>query len=81
MRTTLNIDDDVLQAAEEIAQSRNSTAGKVLSELARVTLTGAPVAAHSADEATVFFGFRPFSAAGRVVTNETVDRLRRQLGI
>ena len=35
MRTTLEIDDDVLQAAKEIAASRGSTAGKVLSELAR----------------------------------------------
>lgn len=35
MRTTLDIDDDVLQAAKEIAVSQGSTAGKVLSELAR----------------------------------------------
>jgi hypothetical protein len=35
MRTTLDIDDDVLQAAKEIAVSRNSTTGKVLSDLAR----------------------------------------------
>ena len=39
MRTTLDIDDDVLQAAKEIAASRGSTAGKVLSELARRGLT------------------------------------------
>jgi hypothetical protein len=35
MRTTLDIDDDVLQAAKELADLRQSTAGKVLSELAR----------------------------------------------
>ena len=35
MRTTLDIDDDVLQAAKEIALTQGSTAGKVLSELAR----------------------------------------------
>ena len=35
MRTTLDIDDDVLQAAKEIAASRSSTTGKVISELAR----------------------------------------------
>jgi hypothetical protein len=35
MRTTLDIDDDVLQAAKEIAMSRRMTAGQVLSELAR----------------------------------------------
>lgn len=35
MRTTLDIDADVLQAAKELAQHRGTTAGKVLSELAR----------------------------------------------
>jgi len=35
MRTTLDIDEDVLQAAKELAMTRKSTAGKVLSELAR----------------------------------------------
>lgn len=38
MRTTLDVDDDVLQAAKEIAASRRTTAGKVLSELARRAL-------------------------------------------
>ncbi len=35
MRTTVDIDEDVLQAAKEMAAVRGSTAGKVLSELAR----------------------------------------------
>lgn len=35
MRTTLDIDDDVLQAAKEIAATQRSTTGKVLSDLAR----------------------------------------------
>jgi hypothetical protein len=35
MRTTLDLDEDVLQAAKEIAANRRTTAGKVLSELAR----------------------------------------------
>jgi hypothetical protein len=38
MRTTLDIDDDVLQAAKELAACRKSTAGKVLSGLARTAL-------------------------------------------
>ncbi len=38
MRTTLEIDDDVLMAAKELAAHRKSTAGKVLSELARQAL-------------------------------------------
>ena len=35
MRTTLDLDDDVLQAAKEIAESRHTTAGKIVSELVR----------------------------------------------
>ncbi len=35
MRTTLDIDEDVLQAAKELAAMRRTSAGKVLSELAR----------------------------------------------
>ena len=38
MRTTLEIDDDVLQAAKEIAANRSTTAGRVLSDLARRAL-------------------------------------------
>jgi len=38
MRTTLDIDEDVLEAAKELAAARKSTAGKILSELARKAL-------------------------------------------
>ena len=41
MRTTLDIDDDVLEAAKELAASRSTTAGRVLSELARKGLAPA----------------------------------------
>jgi hypothetical protein len=41
VRTTLDIDDDILQAAKELAESRRSTAGKVLSDLARKGLAPA----------------------------------------
>jgi len=35
MRTTLDIEDDVLQAAKELAQREGGTAGRVISTLAR----------------------------------------------
>jgi len=38
MRTTLDIDDDILRAAKDLAANRGTTAGKVLSELARRAL-------------------------------------------
>lgn len=38
MRTTLDIDDDILQAVKEIAANRRTTAGRILSDLARKAL-------------------------------------------
>jgi antitoxin component of RelBE/YafQ-DinJ toxin-antitoxin module len=39
VRTTLTIDDDVLAAAKQFADSRGLTLGEALSQLARATLT------------------------------------------
>ena len=44
MRTTLDIDDDVLQAAKELGALHGKTAGQVMSELARRALS--PSATH-----------------------------------
>ena len=38
MRTTLDIDDDVLNAAKELAIAQRSTAGRVISDLVRKAL-------------------------------------------
>lgn len=38
MRTTLDLDEDVLQAAKELAAVRGVTAGKVVSDLVRKAL-------------------------------------------
>jgi hypothetical protein len=43
VRTTLDLDEDILQAAKELAAVRGMTAGQVVSELARKGL--APAAA------------------------------------
>ena len=43
MRTALDLDEDILQAAKEMAAARGTTAGKVVSELARKALTPARV--------------------------------------
>lgn len=45
MRTTLDLDEDVLQSAKEIAVYRGSTAGQVISELVRKALRSATPAA------------------------------------
>ncbi len=45
MRTTLNLDDDVVAAARELAADRRRSLGSVVSELARRGLTPAQVEA------------------------------------
>jgi hypothetical protein len=41
MRTTLNIDDDVLQAAKDMARRQGVTVGQIIPALARRSLIGA----------------------------------------
>ena len=79
MRTTLDIDDEVLMAAKELARQQHVAVGKVISALARDALTGRTRGAE--DEAPVVAGFRPFPAAGRVITNALVDDLRDEAGV
>jgi hypothetical protein len=76
MRTTLDIDDDVLRAAKDLARREKKTAGRVISELARKGLAGAPPGA--VREARALHGFRPFPKRGAIVTNELIDRLREE---
>ena len=75
MRTTLNIADDVLGAARERARREGSTAGEVISELARRGLN-APASPQGVGEPEVVYGLRPIPRRGGFVTNEIVDRLR-----
>jgi hypothetical protein len=75
MRTTLDIADDVLQAAKERARREKKTAGEVISELARSALTAAP-GAPGVRESKARYGFRPFPKRGGIVTNELIDTLR-----
>jgi Bacterial antitoxin of type II TA system, VapB len=83
MRTTLDIDDDLLAAAKEIARREGTTAGEVVSRLLRRSLTGAGASMPaSRAKRSAVAGFMPFPArAGVVVTNEQVDRLRDAEGI
>ncbi|MCE7874850.1 antitoxin [bacterium CPR1] len=77
MRTTLDIADDVLLAARELARKEGRTAGQVLSDLARRGLQADP-ANHAPRETEEFYGFRPLPSRGVVVTNELVSRLREE---
>ena len=73
MRTTLDIDDDVLRAARDLARRERKTAGRVISELARKALAGSPVGVTKGAKA--LHGFCPFPRRGGIVTNELIDRL------
>lgn len=72
MRTTLELDDDVLQAAKEIAAARGTTAGKVLSQLARQALTPPP--ASGVRNGVPLLPRRP--AGAPKVTMKLVNKLR-----
>ena len=67
MRTTLDIDEDLLKAAKELARQRGTTAGKVVSELLRRALTLPDASAGSVAEPKAEYGFRPFGGNRRVV--------------
>lgn len=75
MRTTLDIADDVLQAAKERAQREHKTIGQMISELARRALV-TPQQPSAVREPKAVFGLRPFARRGGIVTNELIDKLR-----
>lgn len=77
MRTTINIDEDVLIAVRERARREKRTAGEVLSELARSALTGQQ-GRNAHDGAASFHGFRPLPHRGAAVSNALIDDLREQ---
>lgn len=80
MRTTLDIEDDVLMAARETARRNKLSIGAVISDLARRTLT-----AQSTDRGRrretrhpglAKLGIEPLPRRGGVVTNEIINQLR-----
>lgn len=71
MRTTLDIDDDLLEAAKAIAKAKRETAGKVISDLVRQAMTRPA----SKREIVMKNGFPLMRKTGAVVTPELVERL------
>ena len=84
MRTTLDISDDVLFAAKEIARHDGKTLGQVISELARQTFaqqSDTPGSSPVASEPLAAYGIQPLARRGSVVSNALIDRLRDEEGI
>jgi hypothetical protein len=71
VRTTLDIEDDVLQAAKELAANRKRTLGAVVSELLRAALEPA-----AAGETRNGMRLLPKRATGPKPTLELVNKLR-----
>lgn len=82
MRTTLDIDDDLLAAAKEVARREGSTAGAVVSRLLRRSLTGEDPTAPKKPAARRVAGFEPFPARPGVITTDAqVNALRDAEGV
>ena len=72
VRTTLDIDEDVLESAKETRSKARTTAGRVLSELARSSLEPRGRSPRKRNSVPIL----PPRRGERLVTSETVNRLR-----
>ena len=77
MRTTLQLDDDVLAAARVLARQRRRSVGDVISDLARQALSGAADGgAENVLSQRSGLPQLPVTASGGVVDLERVNQLR-----
>jgi hypothetical protein len=81
VRTTLDIDDDLLIAAKELARRERTSAGKIVSRMLREALTSQKVAPGASARRRPVAGFKPFTALPGIVTDEEVNALRDAEGI
>jgi len=65
MRTTVNIDDDILRAVKSLAKSENRALGSVVSDLLRRALRPAP---YPSSETTDFPRFQIAEGAAPITT-------------
>jgi len=91
MRTTLDIDDDVLAAAKSLAKAANTTAGRIISDTMRRAiqnglaeprpLTGEQKGKLKVAEPQAVYGFKALTSSGQhIVTPDMVRTLRDELG-
>ena len=84
MRTTLDIADDVLLAAKELARRQKKPLGEVISELARQAFAAPeapPVEVTRTAEPLAAYGIHPLPARGAIISNALIDRLRDEEGV
>ena len=79
MRTTLDIEDDVLLAAKETARHQKLSVGAVISDLARRALMqplGSSPGRSTSRSRLANLGIHPLPKRGGMVTNEAINQLR-----
>lgn len=84
MRTTLDIDDDLIAAAKKLARRQGATAGQAVPSLLRQSLTrqATPLAGRRSKGQQGVAGIEPFAAKpGVVTTNDHVNALRDSEGV
>jgi hypothetical protein len=79
MRTTLDIDDDILDIAKQRAKAEQKTAGEVISELARQALAQ-PRERLDFTKVRIVDGIPVLPSRGGVITKELVDKLIEESG-
>jgi hypothetical protein len=81
MRTTLDIDDDILAAVKEMANRQRVSASRQVSRLLRDALTGRSGLGNAAPPTQSVAGFQPFASQGVVISNAQIDELRDTEGV
>ena len=79
MRTTLALDDDVLEAARALARQQGSTLGAVISGLARESLRSPARGSSDVERERSGLPLLPILSSGSVVDLELVNQLRDEL--
>ena len=77
VRTTFDIADDVLQAAKGLAQRHGSTAGQVISDLARRGLNATPTKRRPG----LHGGVPVLPSRSEIVTLDHVQKIQDQEGV
>lgn len=80
MRTTLDIDDDVLFAAKELAAHEKSSAGRVISHLARLSLNRSEKT-NSKQKFVMKDGIPTRVSRGEIITLEDIQKIMDAEGI
>ena len=77
LSTTLDIEDDVLAPAKEMASRQRLSAGQLISRLLREAMSGTQRAGQAdGGEARAVAGFLPFASQGVLIANAQIDALR-----